>query len=511
MSYKLDTPGKWLKWIDDNLAEKGDNSTISNFDKLSSVYTVSGNPTWAELYVRAYNNFIEAGGTPEQAAEKAPKRTAQVLRREEKTNAVADEVTRTEGLKTDPFGTAGVGEYQLIVDTDENGATVVRGKEKGSETPVPFYIYTQPGYTYNKPTGLGRTSVTTVAPAKIIVEKDYNLVRNEILKDAMKEPGQLDALFLKLKETGGISKETYASKNISAPDFNKALQYLVNQYSIESVNNYTLKGKQQPKTFNEFLKTEFKPEGPTVKTAYDMVITNRQDAADDANQFFMQYVGRPATKAESDEYYRLLNGAEKKAVQSTTTKFDAEGNRIGSTTSGETLSDTDKALLLGKVVGSAIKGSDIDALMKSGGKAAQDVDSILAYARNYGVKITREQAQGYVAENLRKGVNIDATKSKIVEISKSNYKNFADKISDNVSVKELAGNYIYNKAETLELSPDTIELFDADIQDAINGNLTMTDFNVRLRQNPGWAKTKNAREEAAKYATSILESFGLQA
>jgi hypothetical protein len=52
-------------------------------------------------------------------------------------------------------------------------------------------------------------------------------------------------------------------------------------------------------------------------------------------------------------------------------------------------------------------------------------------------------------------------------------------------------------------------VFDKDIQDGLTGNLSMTDFNKRLRKNPVWANTKNAKEEAANYATDILKSFGL--
>jgi len=117
----------------------------------------------------------------------------------------------------------------------------------------------------------------------------------------------------------------------------------------------------------------------------------------------------------------------------------------------------------------------------------------------------------YVGNNLRTGEDIKTTKQKIVELAKSNYKNIGDRISDNVSTKELAGNYLWQKAQTLELNADNMDIFDGDIQDAINGNMSMTDFNKKLRQNPAWAKTKNAKEEAANYATDILKSFGLMA
>ena len=177
------------------------------------------------------------------------------------------------------------------------------------------------------------------------------------------------------------------------------------------------------------------------------------------------------------------------------------------------MSEVDKTLLLGKVAGKAIEGSDINTLLSAGGSAAKDVNSILSYAKNYGVVLTKEQAMSYVANNVKKGQNVDATRAKILQIAKSQpqYAAIADKISNDVSVKELAGNYIYQKAQTLELNMDAIDVFDKDIQDGLTGNLSMTDFNKRLRQNPAWANTKNAKEEAANYATDILKSFGLMA
>jgi hypothetical protein len=57
-------------------------------------------------------------------------------------------------------------------------------------------------------------------------------------------------------------------------------------------------------------------------------------------------------------------------------------------------------------------------------------------------------------------------------------------------------------------------MFDDDIQQAVRndgkpGVMSMTEYQVKLRNDPRWAKTQNAREEASKYATDILRSFGL--
>lgn len=402
-------------------------------------------------------------------------------------------------------------DMKLGVTVDpETGKTIV-GDGGGKEV----FIYVGPSApktTYDP--GTGKTQVLPAGKdTSIEVLNDFDAIRKKMLTDATTTPGGMDALFEKLYKNGLISEDTYNKRNVSADDFNKGLLYSVRKFSIETVDKYTLQGDKKPVNFTDYLVSGFTPAKPTVKTSYDSIVTRRQDAAEDADQFFMARLGRNATKQEEDEYYKLLRDAEKKAVQSVTTKYDADGNKIGSTQTGELMSDLDKTLLLGKVAGKAIEGSDIDTLLKAGGKAADDVNSILSYARNYGVVLSREQAMNYVANNFKKGQNIDASKSKILQIAKSQpqYSAIADKISDDVSVKDLAGNYIYQKAQTLELNMDAIDVFDKDIQDGLTGNLSITDFNKKLRQNPAWANTKNAKEEAANYATDILKSFGLMA
>ena len=334
-----------------------------------------------------------------------------------------------------------------------------------------------------------------------------------MIADASKIPGGTDALFDKLLSNGLISSETHKKKDISAADFNTGLLYAVRKFTIETVDNYQLKGIKTPVNFSDYLTQGLARTKPTTKTSYDMIVTKRQDAANDADQLFMANLGRNATKEEEDAYYKLIRDAEKKAILSTTTKYDAEGNPVGRTQTGELLSETDKTLILGKVAGKSISGSNIDTLLSYGGKASQDVDSVLSYAKKYGVVLTKEQAMNYVASNFKKGQDLEASKAKILQIAKSlpQYAGIADKISDTVSVQDIAGNYMWQKSQILELSADSIDVFDKDVQDGLTGNMTMTDFNKKLRQNPIWAKTKNAKEEAANYATDILKSFGLMA
>ena len=223
----------------------------------------------------------------------------------------------------------------------------------------------------------------------------------------------------------------------------------------------------------------------------------------------MVNLGRGATKQEKDLYYKELRDAERKAVRTRSSTVDALGNQIAVNLTGELLTDVDKQFIFGKIASKAIKGSNLEILSRSGGKAAQDIADIMNYANNYGVMLSQQDAMEYIASNYKKGTDKASTEAKLREISKSIYTDFSDKISDQVSVRSLATNYIYNKANVLELDSNSINVFDKDINDALLNKTSMTDFNKQLKSNPAWGRTKNAKEEASSYAYSILQSFGL--
>lgn len=491
------------------MAEQPDNSRIINVfnfgvDKripLGFVDQVIDKTTGNLIGYMSNGKFYKLG-TDAATVDEETEKDEQIQRQQ-------DEQAKAQQEQDDPFFQL-INTDKAVVTTDPDTAkTSVRSGSKGE-----VFIYVGPSKpikTYT--TGKGAGLVPAGKDTAVEILNSFDAVRNKMLTDATATPGGIDSLFDKLYKNGSISEETYKKRDISADDFNSGLLYAVRKFSIETVNKYVINNDKIPVNFIDFLSTGFKSAKPTSKTAYDAVITKRQDAAEDADQFFMVKVGRNASKEEENAYYELLREAEKKAVQSTTTKYDAEGNPMGRTQTGELMSEVDKTLLLGKVAGKAIQGSDIDTLLKSGGSAAKDVNSILSYANNYGVVLSKEQAMNYVANNTKKGQTVDASRMKILQIAKAQpqYAAIADKISNEVSIKDLAGNYIYQKAQTLELNMDSIDVFDKDIQDGLTGNLSMTDFNKRLRQNPMWANTKNAKEEAANYATDILKSFGLMA
>jgi hypothetical protein len=262
-------------------------------------------------------------------------------------------------------------------------------------------------------------------------------------------------------------------------------------------------------SFDEYLDKEFTPAGPDVK--YSSVTTTRDTAASDLDRFFMDYLGIGASKEQHDEYYKQLRALEKKATKVTTTTESSQN------VAGEFIDDLDKAEIMRKVAGKALNGSNIDTVLKGGAGAAQAVNSVISTARQYGIKLSNQDALTYVANELKLGKgDLKKVDAKILAIAKSTYSNLSDSLSDEINLKDLSSNYIYNMAEVLELNPKDIDALDPTVQTALknNGNkgtMNLTDFDRMLRNDPRWAKTKNAREEASKYAYEVLKDFGLMA
>ena len=387
--------------------------------------------------------------------------------------------------------------YKLQVTTDPtNGNTYVSGIKTGTDIAQEHFLYIGPNN-------------------KVNITSNFDFIRNDILKDMQTQPGASDTVFAAMYSSGLISKDTFDRKDFSAPDFNKGLQYAIRNYSINSIDAVNVKGAKEIQSFASYLGStgDDSLTGKT-RTTTESFVTKRADAADEADKFFMQYLGRGATKNEENAYYEALRDLERKNVASRTASYDAEGNLISSVSTGELVNELDRTLLLGKVAGKAIKGSNVDELLTAGGRASGDIQNIMSIANQYGLIMTQEDAMNYVATNLRKGKSVEQTKNKLIKLSQTKYQNIANLINDDISVKDIASQYIYDMSQILEVNASSININDPTIQAALlnnnnQGTMSITEFNTMLRKDPRWGKTDNARNTAASYGLEILKSFGL--
>lgn len=407
--------------------------------------------------------------------------------------------------------------YSLGQVTQSDGSTIVANtKEIGKSGEPGFVAADQPHFLYigredyvSSPTGARPFEKGGYARG-LTVERNPDEIKKKIITDFQRSPEGLNGLFQKLYNAGYISKATFNTKDISSDEFNKGLFSVMNSYSKKIISDLQYgDSTKEPIDFNSYLSAaKDGTAGP--KTTYQAVKTLKQDAVVDIDRFFMDFLGRGATQQEEDEYYRMLRNLEKKNI---VTRTQTE---TGVTESGELVSAEDILELKRKVAGKSLTGSNLDEVMKTGAEASRNINSLINEAKQYGILLSNKEAVDLLAKDLSAGrLDDKAMKSRLVQISKANYSNLSE-LSDEISLKDLSRNLIMTMGQVLELDPNGIDVMDPTIQKALknNGNkgiMSLTDFEVMLRNDARWAKTRNAKEEASKYGYEILKSFGLMA
>lgn len=490
---------EFLRYATKNL-EKGKDAKISNKDKTFAPYIINEYTTWGQLYDAAVKKFKSEGGNELEVGKikfgpnyKLPTGSPFAM--------------TTQQANLDPLASA-VDSNNLRVTTDESGNSTLRANvEEGS---VEHYLYVREGKDrFGKPS------------SEVIIRTDFDEIANITITDYQSKPGGINTLFDSLYKKNLITKETYNSKNISAPDFRKGLQYAIRQYGVSSVDARTFNKKLTVGTLGEYLSGNALTgtnAGGGSKTVTDIrrQETTRPDSDEEANRFSMENIGRNATKEEKDAYFKMLNAAEKKAVvKSVGTTGDTTRSGVDS---GSFIDLTDKTLMLGKIFANSIAGSDLDTIIKSGAGAAQSINSIKTYAQRYGINLSDEQAMGYVVNNLKTGKDMASSQAKIQKLSKIKYGNLANFIDDDTSVEDIASEAMYKVSQLTGLSYKSLSVNNSVVAKALANNgkpgvMTDAEIDYLIKTDPEtkslWLKTPKAKEEAAGYANGILRMFGL--
>ena len=465
--------------------------------------------------------------TKEIADKKKELKTAQDTLQRDKATKLEAEIKALENAQiTATGGTVGneqyAGDNEFVKDVNakglrvtvnpEDGGSWVSGTEGdsqvqqyiyiGPETRVPLFMKEKAGQLVND-----------YAPST----SDFDGVRKRVINDAIKSPRGLKGLFDDLRGAGlRIPQVDYDRLDTTSTSFGKALSYALQKHTKVMINDLEQNKNINPKSFFKFIQEDFKDSdvsGP--KVSYDEYVTKVDEAESDLNRFFIEYVGRSATDEEQKKYYKQLRALEKKNAM-VTTETETDSGVSSRRVTGEGQLDAEDILQLKRnIAGKALDGSDIDIVLKGGSKAAQDVNSVLAYAKRYGVTLSNKDALGYVSNSLQNNdKDTSRINAKLLAISKATYSNLSDVLSEDVSLNDLSANYKYTMRQILEIPESQIDTMNPTIQMALknNGNkgaMNLTEFERALKKDPRWGNTSNALETAAGYANSILRNFGL--
>jgi hypothetical protein len=108
---------------------------------------------------------------------------------------------------------------------------------------------------------------------------------------------------------------------------------------------------------------------------------------------------------------------------------------------------------------------------------------------------------------------LETAEAKIRKEAAAKYSAFADQIKAGQNVMDLASPYIRSVASILELAETDIDLKNKYVSDAMTGakagaNYPLWEFENKLREDPLWKKTNNAREGMMTTARAVLRDFG---
>lgn len=158
-----------------------------------------------------------------------------------------------------------------------------------------------------------------------------------------------------------------------------------------------------------------------------------------------------------------------------------------------------------------------------GGQASGYVQGFKQQAAAYGVKPSdtwygQKVGSVVVGDNTPEGVL-----GELKRMAMQRYSHFADQIAAGETVADIAENYMQSMGRVLEINPESIDVFDRQIQEGLKARpveggkpgqvaaMSISDFEDHLRKDDRWQFTDNAKETVMGQAKSVLEQFGLTA
>lgn len=254
------------------------------------------------------------------------------------------------------------------------------------------------------------------------------------------------------------------------------------------------------------------PKGPVASvTEVDYGKTDVGDKSQGAKQarkqiqeYFRETIGRAGTAEEIEEMRVALVKASSKAKPVTTTV--REGNRtVTKVTPGFDIKSWANGYISTKFADEDVEGT-----------LGSAQDKLKSLARAYGVDMG-ESWYAAATKQVGRGVAVEDFLDEIKQTAIGRYPGIADRINKGSTVSQIASPYIQSKARILELDPDTLDLDDMDIQQAIGfkddkgvySTKPLWQYETDLRKKPEWQYTKNAKDSYDTLMLKVLRDFGL--
>jgi len=152
---------------------------------------------------------------------------------------------------------------------------------------------------------------------------------------------------------------------------------------------------------------------------------------------------------------------------------------------------------------------------KTGGMQADFYNDLLRVATANGISTTLlPKVLGFdsidqVIKELQTGASLEDFRQKIRNYAKVAVPDWAKKLIDQGSdLTDIISPYRATMADELELPYTSIDVTDKNIQNALAGNISLSELRRQLRRDDRWQYTDKARSEVAGVTRQVLQDFG---
>jgi hypothetical protein len=217
------------------------------------------------------------------------------------------------------------------------------------------------------------------------------------------------------------------------------------------------------------------------------------------DEYMINLLGAPGTAEQNNEFFDSLHQAENKAVSTVS----------NGTQTGSNLDDADRVLIAAKVAKKALKGTNIESILKSktSSQAAVDIADLQKTAADYGIPLDAATALGYVAEGLGTKDYITKQKERLRLNAMQLYPTFKDHIAAGGTVKDITDVYAYARQKKLGVViPNSTQ--DKKVMAAALAGKSISDYDREMQGEEEWGLTPEARNMGADFTQTILRAFG---
>jgi hypothetical protein len=317
-----------------------------------------------------------------------------------------------------------------------------------------------------------------------------------------------------------LVKSGYLKANqINTTEWLGSVDTMLAEYTYKTMISYKYEGVKTPALITSWLSTRTATGTGSTNQAGTFTVpttslSTRLETNRDVDEFFQDWLTRPATPEEKDAYFAAVNKAESLAVNKRSTTTNAKGEVTNVVSQGDFLTDGDRLVIAAQIARPSLANINIDALLAGGGKLAQNINELNAYAASMGLP----KDNSYVlqaATGMLDADGLTVQKEKIKNEAMLHFKPLAAHIQAGGNVQTAA--QVYQKIRSNILgtveTPVTDITKDKGLMAAMGGAglMNLNDWEKMLFKDPLFAKSPYAHEQGASYVSTLLKSFGLMA